>query len=142
MKQPTVEQIIYQLQQLKITDYEITDQGINVFGDVKIPVNSTEIPIQFNIVSGSFHCSYTKITSLRGAPREVGGSFYCTVTKITSLEGAPREVGGSFGCCYTPITSLKGAPREVGGHLDCYCTNMEGKPDTTGINIDGELKWN
>jgi hypothetical protein len=38
------------------------------------------------------------LTSLEGAPKEVGGNFYCPNNQLTSLEGAPKEVGGSFWC--------------------------------------------
>jgi hypothetical protein len=38
------------------------------------------------------------LTSLEGAPQEVGGGFYCHNNKLTSLEGAPEKVGGGFYC--------------------------------------------
>ena len=159
IQQPNIEQI---LQQLDVADYEITNEGVNVFGDVIIPLEWMEIPIQFNIVRGrfdcnrteltslqgapkevgsDFNCGWTNITSLQGAPREVGGDFICIYTKITSLQGAPKEVGGSFYCGNTKITSLQGAPREVGGNFYCLNTNIKSKPDITGINIGGELIW-
>lgn len=45
---------------------------------------------------GNFDCSYTNITSLKGAPREVGEDFECHNTKITSLEGLPEKIGGKL----------------------------------------------
>lgn len=33
--------------------------------------------IKFSRVSGSFHCTNNKLTSLKGVPFEVGGNFYC-----------------------------------------------------------------
>ena len=117
IQQPNIEQILHQL---NITDYEITNEGVNVFGNVNIPEHYTEIPFQFNIVSGNFDCSYTR---------------------ITSLQGAPREVGENFVCAFTYIDSLRGAPREVGVNIICGFTNIRGKPDTTGINIGGQLYW-
>ncbi len=47
-------------------------------------------------VDGREFCeSHTnKLTSLEGAPKEVGGDFVCSKNKLTSLEGAPKEVGG------------------------------------------------
>ena len=54
---------------------------------------------------GYFYCSYNKLTSLKGAPREVNGSFYCSDNELTSLEGAPREVDGHFYCSYNKLTN-------------------------------------
>ena len=111
------------------------------------------------MIDGSFHCSYTDIISLEGAPEKVGEYFYCNGTKITSLEGAPKVVdggfdcsytdiislegapkvvGGSFDCSDTKITSLKGAPKEVGGYFSCYgtkITSLEGAPKVVGKNF-------
>ena len=84
------------LNEMGIENYEITPRGVDVEGDVKIPREWTSIPFQFNFVSAGFYCVRANITSLQGAPREVGGNFYCQYTNITSLQGAPREVGGNF----------------------------------------------
>ena len=43
------------------------------------------------IYNGSFNCANNKLTSLEGAPREVGGSFYCYNNNLTSLEGLPFQ---------------------------------------------------
>ena len=87
-------------------------------------------------VEGNFDCSYNKhLTSLEGAPEKVGGNFDCEATKITSLEGAPKEVGGDFVFNRRSITSLKGAPEKVGGNFDCSCSNLtslEGAPKEVG----------
>ena len=137
IQQPNIEQI---LQELNITDYEITPRGVDVNGNVKIPKHWTEIPFQFNIIDGTFDCWHSSLTSLKNGPRAVGGDFWCN-TKITSLQGAPREVGGSFVCGDTKIVSLQGAPVEVGGSFICSDTKIKGKPNTTGINIGGSLYW-
>jgi len=133
INQPNIEQI---LAELDITNYEITPEGVNVNGDVELPDDYTKIPIQFNYVSGDFDCSYTNITSLKGAPRYVGGNFHCFMSKqFTSLQYAPREVGGTFNCSNTIITSLKGAPREVGGSFSCDrtpITTLWGAPRYVG----------
>ena len=87
--------------------------------------------IRFGKISGSFNCSENSLSSLEGAPREVGGGFYCSENQLTSLEGAPREVGGDFDCSYNQLTSLKGAPREVGGNFYCHrnqLTSLKGAP--------------
>lgn len=79
-------------------------------------------------VDGNFGCGQSQITSLEGAPKEVGGSFDCQrCGKLTSLEGAPKKVGGSFDCrfCHN-LTSLEGAPKEVMSHFNCdYCGKLD-----------------
>ena len=87
------------------------------------------------IIKNDFSCyDCTSLTSLKGAPKEVGKNFSCyNCTSLTSLEGAPKEVGGDFSCfnC-TSLTSLEGAPKEVGGHFYCNdcasLTSLEGAP--------------
>ena len=95
--------------------------------------------VKFGVVTGDFYCHGNSLTSLYGAPQEVGGNFYCLnnsltslvgapqevrsfrcdCNKLTSLVGAPQKVGGSFDCSYNKLTSLEGAPQEVGGYFDC-----------------------
>ena len=70
-------------------------------------------------VGGSFYCFYNQLTSLEGAPREVGENFYCTNNKLTSLKGAPQKIGRGFYCSYNQLTSLEGAPQKVGGDFNC-----------------------
>ena len=52
--------------------------------------------VSFGRVRGNFSCSYNEITSLEGAPQEVGGSFSCSGNELISLEGAPQKIGGNF----------------------------------------------
>lgn len=72
-------------------------------------------------VTGKFDCSYSPIKTLDGSPRLVG-SFNCTSTHITDLKGGPEELtdyergmeGGYFKaerCSY--LTSLDGLPKSV-----------------------------
>ena len=94
--------------------------------------------VKFGKVSGYFYCQRNKLTSLEGAPQEVGGDFDCSNNQLTSLEGAPQEVGRNFYCSYNQLTSLEGAPQEVGG--DFYCqrnklTSLEGAPQEVGRNF-------
>ena len=120
---------------LGIDDWSEGLRGVDVYCDVKIPHDWTEMLVKFNYVCGNFDCSRTSITSLEGAPREVGGDFWCSNTKITSLEGCPREVGGDVFCNHTYITSLEGAPREVGGDVfynHTYITSLEHAPREVG----------
>ena len=75
------------------------------------------------IIKNDFDCSNcNSLSSLEGAPKEVGKDFVCNYcTSLTSLEGAPQKVGRNF-ICYncTSLTSLKGAPKEVSGNFACY----------------------
>ena len=89
--------------------------------------------INFGKITGEFNCSELGLTSLKGAPTEVGGWFDCSYNQLTSLEGAPQEVGGRFDCSRNQLISLKGAPTEVGGSFDCHnnqLTSLKGAPQT------------
>ncbi len=60
--------------------------------------------VKFGVVTGDFRCSNNSLTSLEGAPQEVGGDFICRINKITSLVGAPRKIGRDFYCENNPIS--------------------------------------
>lgn len=85
-----------------IKNYTINSKGeIDVDGDVNLTYRGIKkLPsyIQFGKVNGYFTCSLNKLTSLKGAAKEVGGIFNCSYNKLTSLEGAPKNVIGSFAC--------------------------------------------
>ena len=100
-----------------------------------IKPNKGGFTINFGKVTGDFSCSDLGLTSLKGAPQEVGGNFDCSYNQLTSLEGAPQEVGGNFDCSYNQLTSLEGALQEVGGDFRCYYNHLislEGAPQTIG----------
>jgi hypothetical protein len=113
----------------------ITDNKYD-YGDVNVPEELHVLPDFSNItITGNFNCGDSKITSLEGAPKEVGGNFNCYDTNITSLEGAPKVVGGNFYCSSTNITSLEGAPKVVGGNFYCSgtkITSLECAPEKVG----------
>ena len=116
-------------------------KGFVIKGNLKLSDRDmTELPdLSAVTVTGNFDCSYTQITSLKGAPQKVGGNFDCSYTQITSLEGAPQQVGRDFACHHTPITSLEGAPQKVGRNFDCRetrITSLEGVPQEVGGNFD------
>ncbi len=100
--------------------YDLPD-GFVIKGDINLSRRDlTELPdLSKVIVEGGFYCVYNQLTSLKGAPQEVGGGFYCRFNKLTSLHGAPQEVGGYFDCSSNNLTSIKGAPQKVGGKFDC-----------------------
>ena len=115
---------------------------IDIEGDFIIKkYNEKSLPslIRINHISGDFSCSNcSSLTSLEGAPQEVGGNFSCyNCTSLTSLKGAPQKVGGDFWCSRcTSLTSLEGSPQKVGGTFSCYgchsLTSLEGAPQKVG----------
>jgi len=91
--------------------------------------------VKFGVVTGHFACSRNSLTSLKGAPQEVGGYFGCSNNRLTSLEGAPQVVGGSFSCQNNKLTSLEGAPQKVGESFSCHnnnLTSLRGAPQEVG----------
>jgi hypothetical protein len=122
-----------------IKNYHINPDGtVDVDGDVDLSeIKLTKIPLNFGRVSGHFQCPYL-LTTLEGAPKEVGGDFDCRNNQLTTLEGAPKEVGGNFYCTNNQLTSLEGSPNEVGGHFYCYnnkLTSLQGSPKRVGRDI-------
>ncbi len=105
-----------------IRDYSIRpDRKVDVFGTVHIgEKNLKDLPLQFGLVTGDFWCDQNLLTSLEGAPIEVGGGFYCHKNDLTSLQGAPQKVGNIFDCATNKLTDLKGAPKEVIGKIYCH----------------------
>ena len=106
--------------------YGIENYTVNPDGTVDVDDNVhldnkelKKLPLKFGKVTGNFNCVRNQLTTLEGAPREVGGDFYCRSNQLTTLEGAPREVGGGFFCFYNQLTTLEGGPREVVGRFDC-----------------------
>ena len=61
------------------------------------------------------------LTTLEGAPREVGRSFDCSACdSLISLKGSPEKVGLTFSCSYCKqLESLEGCPEEVGESFYC-----------------------
>jgi len=108
-------------------DFNCSGQGLTDFKGIR-----------FGVVSKDFYCSYNQLTSLEGAPQEVGVDFECNNNQLTSLEGAPREVRGSFICRNNQLTSLEGAPQKVGGYFECnnnQLTSLEGAPQKVGAGF-------
>ena len=94
--------------------------------------NRVGFTIDFGEVKGGFYCSELGLTSLEGAPQEVGEYFDCHNNQLTTLKGAPQKVGGGFDCHSNQLTSLEGAPQKVGGSFYCtdnQLTSLEGAPE-------------
>ncbi len=86
------------------------------------------------IIQGMFLCNYNKLTSLRGAPQNVG-SFSCEGNQLTTLVGAPQNVGGSFNCSHNQLTSLIGVPQVIVENFYCtfnLLTSLEDGPLAVG----------
>ena len=71
-------------------DLNIQNCGLNNLKNLK--------SLNISKVTGSFYCYHNQLTSLEGAPKEVGRDFCCGDNKLTSLEGCPKEVRGDFSC--------------------------------------------
>lgn len=58
-----------------------------------------------------------RIESLEGGPKIAYGSFDCSYANISSLKGAPVEVGGYFSCAACKkLKSLKYMPKKIGDY--------------------------
>ena len=72
-------------------------------------------------VEGDFDCSLSGIKSLMGIRfGSVSVDFYCHRNQLTSLEGAPREVGRNFHCNMNPISDQT---------IELICQKMRENPD-------------
>ena len=108
------------------------DGDVDVSEDI---VTDGKLKIRFGKVEGYFDCSNNELTTLKGAPQEVGGDFDCSSNNLTTLEGAPNKVGENFFCNGNNLTSLKGASNGVGGCFYCSdnnLTTLEGAPKEVG----------
>lgn len=131
----------------KITDYTINDDlSIDVDGDVGLNgYGLFELPLNFRKVTGYFDCLNNQLTTLKGAPIEVGGHFdannnyltnldhfpkvveedvYVANNKLTSLKGLPKEINGNLYSSGNKITSLEGGPNKVFGTFTCAGNNL------------------
>ena len=122
-----------------IRNWTLKDGLVDVDGDVVITYKSlTRLPLLFGRVTGHFNFYDNNLTTLEGAPTEVGGEFSCYGNNLTTLEGAPTEVPGSFYCGTNKFTTLKGAPKKVDGDFSCSYNNLttlEGAP----TEVDGNF---
>jgi len=127
----------------KRDDKRLVNGRWDVDGSVDISeMNFSKLPVKFGKVGGYFDCGRcTSLTSLDGAPTNVGYDFSCfRCISLTSLDGAPTNVGTSFSCCgCTSLTSLDGAPTNVGSWFSCEgCTSLmslEGAPTSVDRNF-------
>lgn len=106
----TEKEIHFYCEKYEIENYIINeDMSIDVDGDVNLSQqNLTELPLNFNKVSGDFCCAINHLTSLVGCPKEVGGDFQCNYNKLKTLLYSPKVVGGVFDSSNNRLTSLEG----------------------------------
>ena len=106
-----------------ITNYYIGDDGsIDVDGDVSLNnYGLFELPLTFGKVTGFFDCLNNQLTTLKGAPKEVGEHFDANNNYLTNLDHFPKVVGDSVYIANNKLTSLKGLPKEI--HGDLYSSN-------------------
>lgn len=121
----------------------IVDVKGNIMVKNKDITSLTNELFEFGSVSENFNChACESLTSLQGAPKEVGGRFCCNwCNSLKNLEGAPKKVGGDFDCAHCDnLTTLKGAPQKVDGGFDCdyndSLTSLEGAPKKVGGGFD------
>jgi len=123
----------------KTGTYISTDGVVDVTRSVVVfDKEMRQLPFQFGKVTGDFIVNGCGLTSLFGAPREVGRDFNVANNKLTNLQGCPRKVPGIFNISNNRITSLDGAPEVVGDDFyadDNLLTNLQGFPRSVAGDI-------
>jgi hypothetical protein len=101
-----------QLEQLGITKYRITDGNkITVFQDVDWSKQGlTKIPIKLEKVCGSMNLNDNELEDLENSPRIVTGAFAVVRNKLTTLKGAPENVGSFYISGNPMLKSIEYAP--------------------------------
>jgi len=128
------------LSNFDIKNYTINDDGsVDIDGNINLcDMDLSELPFKFGKIKGNFICSYNQLTSLIGAPQEVGGNFSCTNNQLTNLISAPKNVEGNFDCSKNQLTSLKGVSQEMKGTFYCsnnQLTSLKDAPQKIGKNF-------
>lgn len=120
---------------IKLDNYSINTHGkLDVLGNVEFVrcTNTGYLPLRFGRVSGTFKCSSTGLTSLKGSPEYVGYDFVCDNNMLTSLKYGPKYVGGSYYCSSNKLENLRGCASEIGRDLNCKMNklkSLEGSPE-------------
>lgn len=113
------------LKKYGVTNYTLIEDKehgfvVDVNEDVSLHYKKLdEIQIQFNVVKGSFDCSFNQLKSLKGVPKIVEGDFNCRGNDLINLNFSPSEVGGDFSCLQNSLVSLEGAPLKIGKNFNC-----------------------
>jgi hypothetical protein len=85
------------------------DFSIDAFGDIFIRDFAGNLPefIQFRNIYGSFSCTNSDLTTLRGGPVRVTGDYFCNYNKMKTLDFAPMFVGGDFSIEYNELKMIE-----------------------------------
>ena len=102
--------------QYDIINYKINkDKTIDVYDHVDIiKTNLTEIPLNFNVVTGNFLFECNTLKSLKGSPKRVDGFFDVSYLNLKSLKYSPEYVGGDLSLEGNKLTTLKNIPKTKG----------------------------
>ena len=115
---------------------------VDVQGDVSfkgLPDSQGRFPVQFGRVTGTFSCVNKGLTTLQGAPHEVGANFECSYNKLTDLQGGPLHVGGDLYCYNNPLTTLNGMPETIKGSM--VCVYLHDLPLLRTLNCQGHITF-
>ena len=84
-------------------------KGYVIEGDVNLGnLDLTELPDFSKIkVKGTFFCHGNQLTTLQGAPREVGEYFWCYNNELRDLKGKPEKIGGEFAVEETVLARIE-----------------------------------
>ena len=130
----------YCVYKLDLNDFEITNQGVNVNGDVWFnDMLLDKIPFKFNKVNGNFLCHQNKLLNLQGAPNIVTGDFYCQSNRLSTLYGGPMQVGGNYYAYANWISNLYHSPLIIGGDFLLMDNNISSIYNNFDINVSGQV---
>ena len=79
------------------------EEGLRVKGNItkeKFKSSFVKMNLKIDYIDGDFSCSNNQLTTLEGAPREVGGNFYCYNNKVKFTEEQVRSVCNVKGKIY------------------------------------------
>lgn len=101
-----------ELENLGITKYRITDHNkIMVFQDIDWSKQRlTKIPIKIEKVCGSMNLNDNELMDLENSPRIVTGAYAVVRNKLTTLKGAPENVGSLYISRNPMLKSIEYAP--------------------------------
>ncbi len=89
------------------------------------------IPVKFGKIEKNFNVSQNNLDSLEWAPSIVGGDFFINHNNLTSLIGAPKEVG-NLNASYNKLASLEGCPWKINNTITITqnkLKNLVGAPE-------------
>ncbi|MCR4664385.1 MAG: hypothetical protein K5660_03365 [Paludibacteraceae bacterium] len=106
---------------------------IDVDGDVNLigyknsdpELSDSKLPsyIKFGVITGSFICSYSRLTSMRGFPETVGKNLDISFSRISLLEYVPKIVNNfiAFGLPFSEQQIREKIIKEIEIKIKVYC---------------------